>query len=84
MCDLVAGAQAEIFFKGGHLLDLECGQGRKARWSVILRLYAVGKKKILETVGFPCDTTVAGCSFDEVRSLYVIFNVIDILEQVNF
>lgn len=42
------------------------------------------KKKILETVGPPCDATVAGCSFDEVRSLYVIFNVIDIFEQVNF
>lgn len=45
MCDLVAGAQAEFFLKRGHLLDLESGQGRKVKWSVILRLYAVGRKK---------------------------------------
>lgn len=63
MCDLVAGAQAEIFFKGGHLLDLECGQGRKARWSVILRLYAVGKKKNSGDGGTPLRRHCCGVFF---------------------
>lgn len=78
------GHRQKFFSREGTSLTWSAGRAGR-RGGVSYCVYMLWeKKKILETVGFPCDTTVAGCSFDEVRSLYVIFNVIDILEQVNF